>query len=589
MLKLQSFPFKTLKTAPKVSENKSTSLLLQWSYIRQVMAWAYEFLPMWYKVLKNIENIVREEMDKAWYHEMLMTILTPKELWEKTNRWEIPEYFKVPAWWTSEYRISPTNEENVTNIMSEFIQSYKDLPTCVYHIQKKFRNEKRAKSGLLRWREFLMKDWYSFHKNIEDFDEFYEKVKKVYMNVFERLGLGADTVIADADWGAISDKNSHEFQTYLDIWEDIIVSDSSWYSYNLEIASWVADKKNVEDKEAKMEIFKSTPEIVTMEKMADYFDAPLWQMLKTVLYKTESGKYFSIVLRWDLDVNEIKVRKFVEKRYGESFEQANEEDLEKLGTVRGFVTPLKFPLSKRGKGGIYNTELENISEENHSNPLSKEGITIENFADESLKSAKNYFGGANVIWTSSKNVNIPDLDIVEFGDFNEPKEGFTSKNIEWEKLVFRKASEVGNIFHLGTKYTKPFGISYLDENNKMVDKVEMWCYGIWVSRLMWVMAEYFMSEKWIAWPENVAPYDYYIIVIWEENLEKAEELGKNLEKMWKSVILDNRMWKKFGFWQKAWDSDLWWIPNRIVISKKTIEQGGYELKKRWESEEIISF
>lgn len=558
--KLSQFPFFTLKSAPKISENRSTSLLLQWAYIRQVMTGAYEFLPMWYKVLKNIENIIREEMDRAWYHEMLMTILTPRELWETTNRWEIPEYFKVPAWWTSEYRIAPTNEENVTNIMKEFIQSYKDLPTCVYHIQKKFRNEKRAKSGLLRGREFHMKDAYSFHQNIEDFEKFYEEVKKVYMRIFDRLGIWEDTVIADADWGAISDKNSHEFQTFLDIGEDVIVSDSSWYSYNLELASGIADEKNTQDREEKMEFIDSTADIVTMKKMADYFKAPLWKMLKTVVYKTESGKYFSITLRWDLDVNEIKLRKFIQARYWEDFKQASEEDLEKLGTVRGFVTAIK------------NSKLN-----------------MENFWDESLKSAKNYFGGANSLAKSTKNVNISDLDIVEFGDFNEAKEWFTSKNVSWEKLIFRKASEVGNIFHLWTKYTKPFDVSYLDMNWKQVKEIHMWCYGIWVSRLMWVLAEYFMNQNWIDWPENIAPAKYYIIALWEESLELAWDLALKLKSEGKSVILDDRIWKQFWFGKKAWDCELWWIPNRIVVSKKTLEQGWYELKKRGKDEEIIKF
>ena len=181
MLKLSTFPFKTLKTQPKVSDNRSTSLLLQGSYIRQAMAGAYEFLPMGYRVLANIEKIIHEELDKAGWHEMLMTILTPREIWETTGRWDIPEYFKVPGWGNTEYRIAPTNEENVTNIMTEFIQSYKDLPTCVYHTQKKFRNEKRAKSGLLRGREFIMNDAYSFHASVEDFDNFYAEVKKIYL------------------------------------------------------------------------------------------------------------------------------------------------------------------------------------------------------------------------------------------------------------------------------------------------------------------------------------------------------------------------------------------------------------------------
>lgn len=561
MIKLSKFPFKTLKSEPKISDNRSTSLLLQGSYIRQVMAWAYEFLPIWYKVLKNIENIVREEMDKAGYHEMLMTILTPKELWEKTHRWEIPEYFKVPAWWNSEYRISPTNEENVVNIMQEFIESYKDLPTCVYHIQKKFRNEKRAKSGLLRWREFIMKDAYSFHKDVEDFDKFYQEVKKVYMKVFERLWLAKDTVIADADWWAISDKNSHEFQTFLDIWEDIIVQDSSWYCYNLELASWVPDDKNIDETEKNLEYIDSIPEIVTMEKMTKYFEAPDWQMLKTVVYKTDSGKYFSIVIRWDLDVNEVKLRKFITKKYGEAYVQANEEDLEKLWTVRWFVSPLK-----------------------------DSNLKMNNFWDESLKTVRNFFWWANKIAKSTKNINLKDLDIIEFWDFNEVKEWFTSSNVKWEKLSFRRASEVWNIFYLWEKYTKPFSISYLDENNKMINKVEMWCYGIWVSRLMWVMAEYFMTENWISWPENVAPANYYIIVLWENNLEKATKLATQLEKDWKEVILDDRFWRNYGFGQKATDCDLWWIPNRIIVSDKTIEKWWYELREKWEkTEKIISF
>lgn len=561
MLRLSNFPFKTLKSAPKVSDNLSTSLLLQGGYMRQAMAGAYEFLPIGYRVLANIEQVVREEMDKAWYHEMLMTILTPREYWETTSRWDIPEYFKVPGWWETEYRIAPTNEENVTPILGEFIQSYKDLPACVYHIQKKFRNEKRAKSGLLRGREFIMKDAYSFHANIEDFDRFYEDVKTVYMNVFTRLGLGNDTVIADADGGAISDKNSHEFQTFLPVGEDIIVQDSSGYCYNLELASGIPDDKNSSDETQKMEYMDSVPEIVNMEKMTKYFAHPDWQMLKTVIYKLEkSGKYVGVAIRGDLDINEIKFGKFIRKKYDDTITLADEADLEHIGTVRGFISPLK------------DSKLE-----------------VEFYADGSLKTVKNFFGGANILAKSTKNVNIDDLDITDFGDFSEPKEGFTSINIEGEKLTFRKASEVGNIFHLGTKYSKPFGLSYLDENNKMIDTVEMGCYGIGVSRLMWVMAEYFMTEKGIAWPEHIAPATHYIIVIGEDNLGAAEKLATTLESEGKTVILDDRMGKKFGFGQKAGDCELYGVPNRIVISPKTLEQGGYELLKRGGEAEIIRY
>jgi prolyl-tRNA synthetase len=208
-----------------------------------------------------------------------------------------------------------------------------------------------------------MKDAYSFHANIEDFEEFYENIKKVYMRVFNRLGIGADTVIADADGGAISDKNSHEFQTFLSIGEDIIVQDSSGYSFNLELASGVADEKNTSEEKRKMEYINTVEDIVTMEKMAAYFGSPSWQMLKTVVYKTHSGRFFSIVIRGDLAVNEIKVRKFIQKKYNEGFVQATEEDLILLGTVRGFATPIRDAKLK-----------------------------IENYGDESLMSAKNYYG-----------------------------------------------------------------------------------------------------------------------------------------------------------------------------------------------------
>jgi len=559
MLQLSNFPFKTLKSAPKVSDNRSTSLLLQGWYIRQAMAWAYEFLPLGHRVLKNIEQVIREEMDTAGYHEMLMTILTPREYWETTHRWDIPEYFKVPGWWDVEYRIAPTNEENVTPILWEFINSYRDLPTCVYHIQKKFRNEKRAKSWLLRGREFIMKDAYSFHANIEDFDSFYAEVKQVYMRVFERLWLWRDTVIADADGGAISDKNSHEFQTYLEMGEDTIVSDSSGYCYNLELASGVPDTKNIEDTEQEIEYLDSIADIVNMDKMTKYFNSPRWQMLKTVIYKLEnSWKYIAVAIRWDLDINEIKLRKFIASKYNDTFILASESDLETLWTLRWFISPLK-----------------------------QSNLNIECFWDESLKTVKNFFGWANSLAKSTKNLNIRDLSISEFWDFSEPIEWFTSINVPWEKLTFKKASEVGNIFHLGTKYSKPFGLSYLDENNTMQDTVEMWCYGIWVSRLMWVMAEYFMTDKWIVWPQHIAPASYYIIVMWESNLEVAKKLAIDLESSWETVILDDRMGRKDWFWQKAGDCELWGIPNRIVISPKTLEQWGYELMKRGQDTQII--
>lgn len=407
MLRLSNFPFKTLKTRPVVSDNNSTGILLQAGFIRQTMAWVYNYTTLWLRVLKNIEQIVREEMNNYWASEILMSWLSPMDVWEKTWRADIDEYFKSPTWGDKYYRFNPTHEEIVVPLMKEFINSYKDTWTCVYQIQTKYRNEKRAKSWLLRWREFLMKDAYSFHVDDNDFAPYYEWMKDVYMRIFDRLWILKDTYITLADWWSFTDKYSHEFQTVLDIWEDdIYICSDCWVSHNKEI----------------------------------------------------------------------------------------------INSEIGFVCTK----------------------------------------------------------CNSKNHDI------------------------------KQASEVWNIFPLETKFSKPFDVKMTNSENKEQDVI-MWCYGIGVSRLMWVMAEYFMTDKWIAWPENIAPSDYYIIVIWEQSLKKAEEIAQFLELEWKEVILDDRMNKKIWFWQKAADCDLFWIPNRIVVSPKTLEKWWYELDMRWHESQLIEF
>lgn len=407
MIKLSNFPIKTLKSRPKISDNISTSILLQAWFIRQTMAWVYNYTTLGLKVLRKIENIVREEMDSYWCAEILMSWLSPMDVWEKTGRQDIEEYFKVPTYWDKFYRLNPTHEEIVVPLMSEFINSYKDSWACVYQIQTKYRNEKRAKSWLLRGREFLMKDAYSFHLSNDEFVEYYEWMKNVYMKIFDRLWLLQDTYITLADGWVFTDKYSHEFQVVLPIWEDdIYICDKCWTSHNKEVV-----------------------------------------------------------------------------------------DLE-----NGFV--------------------------------------------------------CTKCWDKNHRIE--------------------------------QASEVWNIFPLETKFSKPFWVKMLDENNHEQD-VLMWCYGIWISRLMWVIAEYYMTDNGIAWPDSVAPADYYIIVIWEENLDKAFDMAQKLESKWKTVIVDDRMWKKIWFGQKAWDCELFWIPNRVVISPKTIDQWWFELTLKWEETQLFKF
>jgi len=401
MIHLSKFPVNTLKSQPKVSDNRSTSLLLQAGLIRQEMAGVYNYLPLGFKVLQKIEQVVREEMNNAWAFELLMPALWSKEHWVQTGRWDsIDVLFKVPASGWKEYALNPTQEDIVTPLMKEFIQSYKDLEFGVYHIQHKFRNEVRAKSGLLRGREFLMKDLYSFHTSEETFDIYYNNMKEVYTRVFERLWLGNDTYMTLASGWDFTDKNSHEFQTILEIGEDIIyICGDCNTSHNEEIIEW------------------------------EFVCSSCW----SANHRTE------------------------------------------------------------------------------------------------------------------------------------------------------KASEVGNIFPLSTKFPDACGMTYADADGKE-NPVFMWSYGIGISRVMWVMAEYFMDETGIAWPETVAPVSHYIIVLWENNIETASILAKQIESEWWDVILDDRMGRKDWFGQKMWDAELLGIPNIIVLSPKTLEKWGYEIRKRWEKE-----
>lgn len=401
MLRLSKFPIKTLKSSPKVSDNKSTSLLLQAGFIRQEIAWVYNYLPLWLKVLRKIENIIREEINSTWAFELLLPALANKESWLKTDRWDsVDILFKFEWSGGKEYGLNPTHEEVITPLMQEFIQSYKDLDNmAVYQFQNKFRNEARAKSGLLRWREFLMKDLYSFHKTQEDLDKYFEEVKQAYDRIFDRLWLWEDTLYAFASGWAFS-KYSYEFQTKLEIWEDNIY------------------------------------------------------ICKDCL-------------------------------------QAHNDE-----------------------------------------------IVLENFECVNCKS-NNY-------------------EIV-------------------------KTSEIWNIFKLWTRFSDAFWLKYTDETGKS-NSVIMGCYGIWVSRLMWVIAEYLMDDKGLVWPDSITPASHYIIVMWD-NLDKALELAKQIELEWWDVIIDDR--EKVWFGQKANDADLLGIPNRIIISDKTLESWSYEIKSRLSDETKI--
>lgn len=559
MIQLSRMPFKTTKSSPKWSDNKSTEILLKAWFIRQVMAWVYTYTTLWLKVLENIKKIVREEMDGAWCFEVYMPGLSPREIWDKTGRWEIDDYFSLEWHSGKEYRLNPTHEELVVPLMIDFINSYKDSDTCVYQIKDKYRNEKRAKSGLLRWRDFIMKDAYSFHIDEKDFEEFYASMQTAYMNVYKRVWLWDITYITKADGWVFTDKYSLEFQTLTNIWEDTIyIDEKTWETFNQEIApAKVKTEFNNENEEKKSREDIIWEGLIWVENLTKFLDIEVERTTKTILFEDDKWWIIAAAIRWDYDINEIKLRDILRVN---SLKLLSEEKVKDLTWAEvGYAWVLDLPK------------------------------WIKAVWDDSCQGRINFEIWANKTNYHSININFwVDLETPEkFYDFKDAK--LWDKNpITWNTYRVEKASEVWNIFPLETKYTKPFNMKFTDENNKEVDVI-MWCYGIWVSRLMWVVAECFLDWYSIAWPESIAPADYYIIVMGDDNMEKAINLAKLLESDWKKVIIDDRKWKKFGFGQKAWDAELFWVPNRIVISPKTLEKWWYELKKRWEEERIVSF
>ncbi|MDD3302461.1 MAG: proline--tRNA ligase [Candidatus Gracilibacteria bacterium] len=548
---MSKFPFKTQKTAQKVSDNKSTSILLQAGYIRQVMAGVYTYTTIGLKVLDKIKNIVRDEMNNYGAFETLMPSLAPRELWEITNRWDnVDVLFHIPAANNKEYALNPTHEEVVTPLMGEFIKSYKDLPMCAYQIQSKFRNEKRAKSGLLRGREFIMKDAYSFHADNKEFENYYEGMKQVYSNVYNRLGLGNDTYIVKADGGTFTDKYSHEFQVKLDIGEDVIFYDKiSKEAFNKEIAPCIIPTPNIKDNELKERQDIEAIGVIGVEALSKKLGVPAEKSTKTMMFDAD-GKFIVASVRGDYDINTLKLQKIIGCK---NLKFASPEQVkEKTGSEIGYA-------------GLYNLP-ENI----------------ELYIDDSIIGLTNFETGTNKTGYHSINVNF-DRDVKEpakYYDFKEAKLG--DRNPETQEIyeVF-KASEVGNIFPLETKFSSAFNLTFLDENNKSKTPL-MGCYGIGVSRLMGVCAEYFLDENGIAWPEQIAPFTNYIVIIGEENIEKGIEISNSLGLDKNEIIIDDR--QNVGFGQKMNDAELLGIPNIIIISPKTLEKGGYEMKKRGEKE-----
>ena len=553
---LQSKIFGKTNKDSKQYDSVNATLLQKAGFIDKTMAGVYTFLPLGARVLQKIEDIIREEMDKLG-PEVLMPAIVPKELWEKTDRFDnVNILFKaVGANKASlesndaEYVLNSTHEEVITPIAKKFNFSYKDLPFAVYQIQTKFRNETRPKSGLLRCREFRMKDLYSFHKDEKDLLGFYDEVKKSYTTIFDRLGLGQDTVVALASGGDFTDGFSHEFQTKCETGEDLIFHSKKLnIAYNKEVApATAAPFENIKEKELPLEEVEGKG-IIGVEELSKYLKIPVEKTTKTILFETDKGKVIAAAVRGGYDINEAKLKKIVGCKI---LALASEQVVKKVtGAQIGYAGFINLPKS------------------------------VDIYLDDSVAGRKNFECGANRTDYHSINVNFG-RDVKEpkkFYDFKIPKAGDFNPETGEKYEVFQ-ACEVGNIFPLNTKFTKAFDYYYSDKNGKK-QIVYMGSYGIGSSRVMGVLVEKFHDEKGMNWPENVAPFKVHLLQIGKDDevAKKAKMVYDKLLSQNIEVLFDDRIGINAG--EKFAEADLIGIPYRFVVSAKTKDK--IEIKKRTE-------
>lgn len=534
----------TLREVPADAEVKSHQLLVRSGFIRQNASGVYSFLPLGKKVLQKVEEIVRQEMERAGSVELLMPALQQAELWKESGRWYSygPELMRMNDRHSREFALGATHEEVITSLLRDEVKSYKRLPLNLYQIQTKFRDEKRPRFGLLRGREFVMKDAYSFHASQESLDEVYDKMYEAYSRIFERCGLNFRAVIADS--GAMGGKDTHEFMVLSEIGEDTIAySDTSSYAANIEMAPVVTQYKK--SNEAPVELEKvNTPDARTIEEVASFLNVEASSCIKSLLFKVDD-RFVLVLARGDHEINDIKVKNYFEATVVEL--ATPEEAKEVMAAQIGSLGPIQ------------------VSEK------------IEVVADHAVKVVVNGVCGANEDGVHYQGVN-PERDFTAtYEDFRFIQEGDASPDGQGI-IKFAKGIEVGHVFKLGTRYSEAMGATYLDENGRSQPMI-MGCYGIGVSRTLAAIAEQFNDEKGFVWPQAVAPYHVHVITVNVKN-DEQRELGETLYNQLLDrrveVLLDDRQ-ERVGV--KFADSDLIGIPVRVTVGKRASE-GIVEVKMR---------
>ena len=542
-MKMSNMLVGTLREVPAEAEIESHKLMLRAGLMRKMAAGIYNYMPLGLKVIENVKNIVREEMNNAGAQEFLASALIPAELWQESGRWDAygAEMFRLKDRHNRDFCLGPTHEEVFTDIVRNEIKSYKQLPLNLYQIQTKYRDERRPRFGVMRSREFIMKDGYSFDKDQEGLDLAYEKMRKAYVNIFNRCGLDAKAVAADS--GAIGGSGSAEFMVKSEVGEDDVVFCTACdYAANIEKAPSTPEHA---EKEELMEVEKvETPAVKSIEDLAKFFECSPKKIAKTLIFQADD-KVVAVVLRGDREANEVKIANAI----GEviELEMASEEAVkEATGAAVGFAGPM--------------------------------GIKVDMLlVDQEVANMYNFIIGANETDMHLKNVNYGrDFEGI-VGDFRNVTIGEKCPECGKE-ITISRGTEVGHIFKLGTKYSESMGATFIDEDGKAKPFI-MGCYGIGVTRTVASIIEQHNDENGIIWPLEVAPYHVSVIpanVKNEEQATKAEEIYNELRKMGVEALLDDRK-ERAGV--KFKDSELMGIPMRVTVGKK-IGDGEVEFKLR---------
>ncbi|MFD2638310.1 proline--tRNA ligase [Piscibacillus salipiscarius] len=540
----------TLREVPAEADLKSHQLLLKAGFIRQLASGVYNFLPLGKRVLRKVENIVREEMDRAGAQEVQMPALQPAELWQATGRWDTmgQELMRLKDRHERNFALGATHEEVVTALVRDEVNSYKKLPFSLYQIQAKYRDEKRPRFGLLRGREFLMKDAYSFHETYESLDETYDVIFNAYKRIFERCGLNFRAVIADS--GAMGGKDTHEFMVLSDVGEDIIAySNESDFAANIEMAPVVSNYEKSTEAPKSLEIVE-TPNAKSMQEVADFLKHDLNQGMKAIMFKVDE-KFVLVVTRGDHEVNDVKLKNLYE---ADIVELATEQETkEVVGAGFGSLGPI------------------NVSED------------VEVVADHAVQYLVNATCGANEDGHHFKNVNPErDFTVTQYADLRFIQEGDLSPDGKGT-IEFARGIEVGHVFKLGTKYADALNATFLNKEGRAQTYI-MGCYGIGVSRTLASIVEQYHDEQGIVWPKDLAPFQVHLInlnVKKEEQVELSDQLYNQLLNSGVDVLYDDRP-DRAGV--KFNDSDLIGIPYRVVVGKRASE-GYVELKYRESGEQ----